>query len=236
MNKIGLLGGMSCESTVEYYKIINQEVRKKTSPLSSAKIVLNSMNFQEIADLQHADKWDELNDLMANAALDLEKCGAKSIFICTNLMHKTAPAIEAKVSIPLVHIADALAAQVKADGFNKVGLLGAIFTMEHDFYRKRLEEKHGIEMIVPGKQDRDEISRIIYEELCCGIISETAKKEYLKIIEELAAKGAQGVALACTEIPLLVENGEASVPLYDTTKLHALAAVDACLGAEACLN
>lgn len=232
MNKIGLLGGMSCESTVEYYRIINEEVRKRTSPLSSAKIILNSMNFQEIADLQHADKWEDLNEIMANAAAELESCGAKSIFICTNLMHKTAPAIEVKVNIPLIHIADALAEKVKADGFKKIGLLGAIFTMEHDFYRKRLEDKHGIEMLVPEKKDRDEVSRVVYEELCCGIISESAKKEYLRIIEELKNSGAEAVALACTEIPLLIKDGDASIPLYDTTYLHSMSAVKEVLGVE----
>ena len=230
MEKIGLLGGMSCESTVEYYRIINEEVRKHTSPLSSAKIILNSMNFQEIADMQHSDKWEELNQLMANAAADLEYCGAKAIFICTNLMHKTAPAIEAKVKIPLVHIADALAEKLKADGVKKIGLLGAIFTMEHDFYKARLEEKHGIEMIVPEKKDRDEVSRIIYEELCCGIISSTAKEEYLKIIDKLKDNGAEAIAMACTEIPLLLKDGDASIPLYDTTYLHAMSAVKVALG------
>ena len=226
MNKIGLLGGMSWESTIEYYRIINEEVRKRTSPLSSAKIILNSMNFQEIADLQHAGKWDELYDMMANAALELENAGAKSVFICTNLMHKSVPSIESRVSIPVIHIADAVAKKVKEDGFSKIGLLGAIYTMEHDFYKKRLEEKHDIEVIVPEKADRDLVSEVVYKELCCGVFSEKSKKEYLRVIEDLAVKGAQGVALACTEIPLLVKNGEAAIPLYETTYLHAMAAVD----------
>jgi aspartate racemase len=226
MKKIGLLGGMSWESTIEYYRIINEEVRKRTSPLSSAKIVLNSMNFQEIADLQHAGKWEELYEMMAKAGLELEEAGAKSIFICTNLMHKSAPAIEAKVSIPLIHIADAVAKQVKKDGFKKIGLLGAIYTMEHDFYKQRLEEKHGIEVLVPDKADRDLVSEVVYKELCCGIFSEKSKAEYLRVIADLVKQGAQGVALACTEIPLLMKNGEADVPLYETTYLHAMAAVD----------
>jgi len=226
MNKIGLLGGMSWESTIEYYRIINEEVRKRTSPQTSAKIILNSMNFQEIADLQHAGKWDELYEMMAEAALELEEAGAKSIFICTNLMHKSVPTIEQKISIPVIHIADAVAKQVKADGFSKIGLLGAIYTMEHDFYKKRLEEKHGIEVIVPEKADRDLVSEVVYKELCCGIFSEKSKREYLRVIDGLVAKGAQGVALACTEIPLLVKNGEAAIPLYETTYLHAMAAVD----------
>ena len=226
MNKIGLLGGMSWESTIEYYRIINEEVRKRTSPLSSAKIILNSMNFQEIADLQHAGKWDELYEMMANTALELENAGAKSVFICTNLMHKSVPSIESRVSIPVIHIADAVAKKVKEDGFSKIGLLGAIYTMEHDFYKKRLEEKHDIEVIVPEKADRDLVSEVVYKELCCGVFSEKSKKEYLRVIEDLAVKGAQGVALACTEIPLLVKNGEAAIPLYETTYLHAMAAVD----------
>lgn len=229
MKKIGLLGGMSWESTIEYYRIINEEVRKRTNPQTSAKIILNSMNFKEIADLQHAGKWDELYEMMAKAALELEEAGAKSIFICTNSMHKSVPAIEAKVSIPVIHIADALVKQIKKDGFKKIGLLGTMYTMEHDFYKKRLEDKHGIEVIIPEKADRGVISEIIYKELCCGIFSEQSKAEYLRVIANLAKQGAQGVALACTEIPLLVKDGEAEVPLYETTYLHAMAAVDEAL-------
>jgi aspartate racemase len=229
MKKIGLLGGMSWESTIEYYRIINSEVRKRTSPEVSAKIILNSMNFKEIADLQHAGKWEELYDIMAEAALELENAGAKSIFICTNLMHKSVPTIESRVSIPVIHIADAVAKQVKKDGFKKIGLLGTVYTMEHDFYKKRLEEKHGIEVIVPEKADRDVISEIIYKELCCGIFSEKSKAEYLRVIADLVKQGAQGVTLACTEIPLLVKDGEAEVPLYETTYLHAMAAVEEAL-------
>jgi aspartate racemase len=229
MKKIGLLGGLSWESTIEYYRIINQEVRKRTSPETSAKIVLNSMNFKEIADLQHAGKWEELYEMMATAALELEGIGAKSIFICTNSMHKSVPAIEAKVSIPVIHIADALVKQIKKDGFKKIGLLGTMYTMEHDFYKKRLEEKHGIEVIIPEKADRELVSEVIYKELCCGIFSQKSKAEYLRVIIDLVNKGAQGVALACTEIPLLIKNGEAAVPLYETTYLHAMAAVEEAL-------
>jgi aspartate racemase len=229
MKKIGLLGGMSWESTIEYYRIINEEVRKRTSPQVSAKIILNSMNFKEIADLQHAGKWEELYGIMAEAALELESAGAKSIFICTNLMHKSVPTIESRVSIPVIHIADAVAKQVKKDGFKKIGLLGAIYTMEHDFYKKRLEEKHGIEVIVPEKADRDIVSEVVYKELCCGIFSEKSKIEYLRVIADLVEQGAEGVALACTEIPLLIKNGEAAVPLYETTYLHAMAAVEEAL-------
>jgi aspartate racemase len=226
MKKIGLLGGMSWESTIEYYRIINEEVRKRTNPQTSAKIILNSMNFKEIVDLQHAGKWEELYEMMVKAALELESIGAESIFICTNLMHKSVPTIESRISIPVIHIADAVAKQVKKDGFKKIGLLGTVYTMEHDFYKKRLEEKHGIEVIVPEKADREVISEIIYKELCCGIFSEQAKAEYLRVIANLVKQGAQGVALACTEIPLLVKDGEAEVPLYETTYLHAMAAVD----------
>ena len=229
MKKIGLLGGMSWESTIEYYRIINEEIRKRTSPEVSAKIILNSMNFKEIADLQHAGKWEELYEMMAKAALELESIGAESIFICTNLMHKSVPTIESRISIPVIHIADAVAKKVKKDGFKKIGLLGAIYTMEHDFYKKRLEEKHGIEVIVPEKADRDLVSEVVYKELCCGILSEKSKAEYLRVITDLVKQGAQGVALACTEIPLLVKDGEAEVPLYETTYLHAMAAVDEAL-------
>ncbi|MEB3315260.1 MAG: aspartate/glutamate racemase family protein [Candidatus Melainabacteria bacterium] len=229
MKKIGLLGGMSWESTIEYYRIINEEIRKRTSPEVSAKIILNSMNFKEIADLQHAGKWEELYEMMAKAALELESIGAESIFICTNLMHKSVPTIESRISIPVIHIADAVAKKVKKDGFKKIGLLGAIYTMEHDFYKKRLEEKHGIEVIVPEKADRDLVSEVVYKELCCGIFSEQSKAEYRRVIADLVKQGAQGVALACTEIPLLVKDGEAEVPLYETTYLHAMAAVDEAL-------
>jgi aspartate racemase len=229
MKKIGLLGGMSWESTIEYYRIINEEVRKRTNPQTSAKIILNSMNFKEIVDLQHAGKWEELYEMMVKAALELESIGAESIFICTNLMHKSVPTIESRISIPVIHIADAVAKKVKADGFKKIGLLGTVYTMEHDFYKKRLEEKHGIEVIVPEKADREVISEIIYKELCCGIFSEPSKAEYLRVIANLVKQGAQGVALACTEIPLLVKDGEAEVPLYETTYLHAMAAVDEAL-------
>jgi|694.fasta_scaffold00376_38 aspartate racemase len=232
MKKIGLLGGMSWESTIEYYRIINEEIRKRTSPEVSAKIILNSMNFKEIADLQHAGKWDELYEMMVKAALELESIGVESIFICTNLMHKSVPTIESRISIPVIHIADAVAKKVKKDGFKKIGLLGAIYTMEHDFYKKRLEEKHSIEVIVPEKADRDLVSEVVYKELCCGILSEKSKAEYLRVITNLVKQGAQGVALACTEIPLLVKDGEAEVPLYETTYLHAMAAVDEALSDE----
>ncbi|MFM7458593.1 MAG: aspartate/glutamate racemase family protein [bacterium] len=229
MNKIGLIGGLSWESTIEYYRIINEEVRKRTSPRTSAKLILNSLNFQEVADLQHAGKWEELYEMMAEAALELEQMGANAIFICTNLMHKAVPTMESRVSVPIIHIADVVAKQVKKDGFKKIGLLGTVYTMEHDFYKKRLEEKHGIKVIIPEKADRDLISEIIYKELCCGVFSEKSKAEYLRVITNLVKQGAQGIALACTEIPLLVKDGEAEVPLYETTYLHAMAAVDEAL-------
>lgn len=229
MNKIGLIGGLSWESTIEYYRIINEEVRKRTSPGTSAKLILNSMNFQEVADLQHAGKWEELYEMMAEAALELEQMGANAIFICTNLMHKAVPTMESRISVPIIHIADVVAKKVKADGLKKVALLGTIYTMEHDFYRKRLEDKHGLEVIIPNKSDRELISEIIYKELCCGILSDRAKQEYLRVVAALAREGAEGVLLACTEIPLLIKNGEAEIPLYETTSLHAMAAVEEAL-------
>ena len=228
MKKIGLLGGLSWESTIEYYRIINQEIRKHTTPATSAKIILNSLNFQEVADLQHAGKWDELYDVMTEAALELEAAGAKSIFICTNLMHKAVPAIEAKISIPIIHIADVVAKKVLEDGLKKVALLGTIYTMEQDFYRKRLAQ-YGLEVIIPEKAEREAISDIIYKELCCGIFSKSAKETYLQVINNLESQGAQGALLACTEIPLLIKDGEANIPLYETTYLHAMAAVDEAL-------
>ncbi|MEI8388450.1 MAG: aspartate/glutamate racemase family protein [bacterium] len=230
MKKIGLLGGMNCESTVEYYKIINQKVREILGKTSSAKIIMESFNFKEIEDLQFQNNWDELTKKLSKAAQNLEKCNADYIVICTNLMHKIAPEIQKNIDIPIIHIVDSVAQEINNYTFNKVGLLGTIFTMEEDFYSKKLLKDYNIETIIPEKEDREEISRIIYEELCQGIIKNSSKEKYLQIINKLKGQGAQGVILGCTEIPLLIKS--ASIPLFNTLQIHALDAVSKSLKTE----
>jgi aspartate racemase len=224
MKKIGLLGGLSCESTVEYYKIINSEVRKRLGGCASAELIIESFNFAEIEAMQFADQWDELGEKLSKAAQNLEKAGAEYVVICTNLMHKVAPTIQANISVPLIHMVDSVAEEIKRQGMSKVGLLGTIFTMEEDFYSQRLWDNHYIETVIPEKEDRMEVSRVIYEELCCGIIKEESKQKYLEIINKMKAQGAQGVILGCTEIPLMIQ--EASIPVFDTTKIHAMSVVE----------
>lgn len=233
MKKIGLLGGMSCESTVEYYRIINSEIRKALGGCASAELVMESFNFKEIESLQFQDKWEELGEKLSLAAQNLEKGGAQYIVICTNLMHKVAPIVQSNISVPLIHMVDSVANEIKKQGINKVGLLGTIFTMEEDFYTKKLFDEHSIETIIPDDEDRKEVSRIIYEELCQGIISDYAKQKYLSVIDKMKADGAQGVILGCTEIPLLLQ--EASIPVFDTTKIHAMSVVEKMLEREKAL-
>lgn len=223
MKKIGLLGGMSPESTVEYYKIINSEVRKVYGGCSSAEIIMESFNFKEIESMQFNDDWDGLAGKLALSAKKLEKMGADYIVICTNLMHKVAPQVQKSISVPLIHMVDCVAAEIKKQKMDKIGLLGTIFTMEEDFYSGGLK-KYGIETIVPSKEDRKEVSRVIYEELCCGIIKEESKQKYLNVIDDFKKAGAQGVILGCTEIPLMIK--EASIPVFDTTRIHAMGIVD----------
>jgi aspartate racemase len=224
MNKIGLLGGMSPESTVEYYKIINSEVRKALGGCSSAEIIIENFNFKEIETLQFKDKWKELGEKLSYAAQNLEKCGAQYIVICTNLMHKVASIVQSNISVPLIHMVDSVAKEIKKYNMEKVGLLGTIFTMEEDFYSKKLEDEYNIKTIIPHKNERLEVSRIIYKELCCGIIKEESKQKYLKIIDEMKENGAQGVILGCTEIPLMIN--KASIPVFNTTKIHAMSVVE----------
>lgn len=231
MKKIGLLGGLSPESTVEYYKMINNGVRKAMGGCSSAELIIESFNFKDIVDLQFQGKWDELADILADAAQNLVNAGAEYIVICTNLMHKVAPQVQARIPVPLIHMVDSVAKQIQKQKINKVGLLGTIFTMEEDFYSKKLMEDYGIETIIPEKEDREEVSRVIYKELCCGIISEDSKQKYLEIIDKMKAQGAQGVILGCTEIPLMIS--EASIPLLNTTQIHANSVVEKIL--EDCL-
>ena len=226
MKTIGLIGGMSWESSAMYYRIINETVRDRVHPLANAQSLLFTVNFQEIEALQAAANWDEAGQIMADAARRLEAGGAECVVLCTNTMHKLAPQIESAVSIPMIHIADATAKEVQDQGIKKIGLLGTGFTMEQDFYKGRLTEKFGLEVIVPQKPDRDIVHRVIYEELVQGKIVQTSKLEYVRIMDELVARGCEGIILGCTEIMLLVSQTDSSVPVFDTTTLHALAAVD----------
>lgn len=226
MKTIGLIGGMSFDSTIEYYRIINSEIRERLGGNSSAKIILHSMNFQDIVEMQFNGDWEKLGNLLSEAAVNLQKSGADFILICTNLMHKVAPKVEQSISIPLVHIADVTAQRIKKYNINKVCLLGAKFTMEEDFYRARIEQQ-GIEVIIPEENDRKEISRIIYEELCRGIFLQSSREKYEQIIEKMIDKGVRGVILGCTEIPLLIKN--TAIPSFNTTMIHSLSAVELAL-------
>lgn len=229
MKVIGLIGGMSWESTVPYYRLINEGVKARLGGLHSAKIVLYSVDFAEIERLQHRGEWDEAGALLADAARALERAGADFVVLCTNTMHKVAPAIEAAVAIPLLHIADPTAAPIHQAGLSCVGLLGTRFTMEQDFYRARLTDRHGIDVVIPDDDDRALVHRVIYEELCLGRVEEASRLAYRDVIQRLVAQGAQGVILGCTEISMLVGVEDAAVPLFDTTGLHAAAAVQVAL-------
>ena len=229
MKTIGLLGGMSWESTLTYYRRINELVRQRLGGLHSARIVLNSVDFAEIEELKRCGQWDAAGSLLAAAARAVEDAGADFLLLCTNTMHKVAPAIEAAVSIPLLHIADPTAAAIRQAGLSTVGLLGTRFTMEQDFYRGRLEAHHGIQVVVPDEDDRERVHRVIYDELCLGVVSEASRNAYREVIAALAGRGAQGVILGCTEIALLISPADASVPLFDTTELHVESAVDLAL-------
>lgn len=229
MKTIGLLGGMSWESTQTYYRLLNENVKTALGGLHSAKVVLYSVDFAEIEALQHQGNWDETGRILSAAAQAVESAGAEVLLIGTNTMHKVAPQIEAAISIPLLHIADATAQVLLDADIDRIGLLGTRFTMEQAFYRERLEAK-GIEVLTPKATQRDRIHRIIYEELCQGVISERSRTEYLAVVDDLAAHGAQGVILGCTEIGLLIQQAHTPVPLYDTTHIHAEQAVAYALG------
>ncbi|NRR29432.1 aspartate/glutamate racemase family protein [Oxalobacteraceae bacterium] len=224
MKTIGLIGGMSWESTVPYYSQINETVKEVLGGLHSAKIVLYSVNFHEVEQLQRAGDWHTAGAMLAQAAQSLQAAGADFLVLCTNTMHKVGPAIEAAVHIPLFHIADPTAAAIKATGIARVGLLGTRFTMEQDFYRERLRQHHGLEVVVPNPEDREIIHRVIYEELCLGKVNPASRDEYRRIMADLARQGAQGIILGCTEISLLVCQQDAELPLFDTTAIHARAA------------
>lgn len=224
MKTLGLIGGMSWESTVPYYRIVNETVRDELGGLHSAKLVLVSVDFQEVEVLQREGAWDEAGALLAKAADTLETAGADIVVLCTNTMHKVAPAIEAAVNIPLLHIADATAEAIKAAGLLKVGLLGTRFTMEQAFYRERLSDVHGIDVVIPEADDRAFVHQVIYDELCCGVVDDGSRQRFRGIIDQLERDGARGIILGCTEIGLLVRPEDATVPLFDTAALHARAA------------
>jgi amino-acid racemase len=225
MKTIGMLGGMSWESTASYYKAINEGVRDTLGGLHSAKICMYSVDFDHIEKLQHQGNWTETAKVLARAAQSIEAGGADFLLICTNTMHKVVPEIEAAIAIPVLHIADATAEKLKEDKVKRVGLLGTRFTMEEDFYKGRLTDKFDIEVVVPESDDMDIVHNVIYSELCLGKISAHSRQEYLAIIESLRDKGAEAVILGCTEISLLVQQKHTAMPLYDTTEIHAAYAV-----------
>jgi len=222
---IGMLGGMSWESTMEYYRLANEAVRRRLGGLHSARLLLASLDFAEIEQLQATGQWGRAGQLLADEAVRLQTGGAELLVLCTNTMHKVAEQIEAAVSIPLLHIADITAAAVEAGGVRTVGLLATRFTMEEDFYRDRLAE-HGLRVLVPEADDREAVHRIIYDELCLGVIREESRRRYQQVIGRLVAGGAQGVILGCTEIELLVGAEDSPVPVFPTTRLHVEAAVE----------
>ena len=229
MKTIGMIGGMSWESTLAYYRIVNQEVKARLGGLHSAKCLLYSVDFEEIERLQHEDLWTEAGEVLGHAAQGLEKGGADFILICTNTMHKVAGAVAASVSIPLLHLADATAEAIKEKGLKKIALLGTRFTMVEDFYKGRLKETYGLDVLIPNEPEMDVIHQVIYEELCLGKILGRSRQQYLDVIDRLKGEGAEGVILGCTEIGLLVKQEDTDVPLFDTTEIHARAAVDVAL-------
>ena len=229
MKTIGLLGGMSWESTALYYQWINQLVKRELGGLHSAKIAMISVDFQEIEDLQHKNKWQEAGDLLSQGALQVEAAGADFLLICTNTMHKVVPQIQDAISIPLLHIADATADEIKKRGMTSIGLLGTNFTMEGEFYAGRLEQLHGLNVLIPDEEDRNLVHRIIYEELVLGIIKEESREAYLRIMQVLVDQGAEGVIEGCTEIVMLVQQKHANIPLFDTTAIHVQKAVEMAL-------
>ena len=230
MKRIGLLGGMSWESSAEYYRLINEATRDRLGGLRSADCLLRSVDFAEVERLQRAGDWDRAAALLAGEAAALEAAGAELLVLCTNTMHKVADAITDAIVIPFVHIADATAQAVRAQGLKTVGLLATAYTMEQDFYVGRLRDVHGLDVLVPGDSDRQIVHTVIYEQLCVGIIADDSRTEYRRIMADLAARGAEGILLGCTEIDLLVGPDDVHVPVFDTTRLHAHHAVDLALG------
>ncbi len=226
MKTIGMIGGMSWESSLEYYRIVNQSVKERLGGFHSAKCLMFSVDFYEIEAFQTRGEWPAATKLMVDAARKVEKGGADFLIICTNTMHKLADAVKENIRIPLLHIADPTADLVKSRGIQKIGLLGTRFTMEEDFYKGKLMHDHGLEVVIPAGAEIDVIHNVIYQELCLGKINPASKTRYLEIVDNLILRGAEGVILGCTEIGLLIKNGESRVPFFDTTKIHAEAAVD----------
>ncbi|MBO1256598.1 aspartate/glutamate racemase family protein [Alteromonas sp. 5E99-2] len=225
MKTIGLLGGMSWESTASYYHLLNEGIKQELGGLHSAKVILHSVDFQEIADYQQQNKWYEATELLANAAKGIESAGADVVLICTNTMHKVADGIQSQIGIPLLHIADATAQKLQADGIKRVGLLGTKFTMEEDFYKGYISGNYGIDVITPNQKERDVVHDIIYSELCCGQIKASSRAQYVEIVERMQKEGAEGIILGCTEIALLLKQTDTPVKLYDTTSLHVQSAL-----------
>lgn len=229
MKRIGLLGGMSWESTAEYYRLLNEGVRDRLGGLHSADLVLRSVDFAEVEAMQAAGRWDDAGALLARTATELVAAGAELLVLCTNTMHKVADAIEVAVDVPLLHLADATASAAQAQGHQRVGLLGTAFTMEQAFYRDRLAG-HGLEVVVPSEEDREVVHRVIYEELCLGIVRDDSRAAYVGVIDRLAANGCDAVILGCTEIELLIGPDDSPLPVLATTRLHVDAALDISLG------
>ncbi len=226
MKTIGLIGGMSWESSYEYYRIINETVNERLGGVHSAKSIIYSVDFAEIEALQHQGRWHEATQCMVDAAQRVERGGADFLVICTNTMHKMADEVQANVSIPMLHIADATAEKIQEQSLKEIGLLGTRFTMEEDFYRGRLARRHNLHVLVPSERDREVVHRVIYDELVVGKTNPASKAQYVQIIDSLVRQGAQGIVLGCTEIGLLIQQPDIKVPLFDTTRIHAVAAVD----------
>ncbi len=232
MKTIGLIGGMSWESSLEYYRMINKLVKKELGEPHSAELIMYSVDFAEYEELQHQGNWGALTAKMIELAKKVEAAGADIILICTNTMHKMAAEVEENINIPLLHIADAAAAAIKAEKIEEVALLGTKFTMEEDFYKKRLKDEHGIEVIIPDKRDREIVHNVIYKELISGLIKDESREKFKEIIKKLKKRGAEGVVLGCTEIPLLIKDKDSPIPVFDTSAIHAAKAVEFALKLE----
>lgn len=230
MRTIGMIGGMSWASSAEYYRLVNEAVKERLGGLHSARVALYSVDFDEVAACQREARWDDAARILADAAGRVARAGARCVVLCTNTMHRVADAVQAAVDVPLLHIADATAEAVREAGVGTVGLLGTRFTMEQDFYRGRLEEQFGLTVLVPPKPDRDLVHRVIYEELCLGQVKDASRREYLRIMDDLHAQGAEGIIEGCTEIVMLVQQSHTDIPLFDTTAIHAEEAVVEAVG------
>ncbi|WP_437475947.1 aspartate/glutamate racemase family protein [Sorangium sp. So ce1014] len=232
MKTIGLIGGMSWESSLYYYRIINEAVKQRLGGLHSAECLMFSVDFAPIEKMQAQGRWQDAGQVLADAAVRLERAGAGFLVLCTNTMHKVAGVIEERTRLPLLHIADATGAEIRHRRLRRVGLLGTRFTMEQDFYRQRLTEQHDLDVLIPNEAERETIHRVIYDELCLGQINPSSRQKYLAIIENLVAAGAEGIILGCTEIMLLVGQQDVQVPVFDTTRIHAVAAAERALEGE----